>query len=50
MNFSSGLPKGCQKVLMHPILHGKKVLIGLKSALQETNSLDVGCKFSSSLV
>ena len=22
--FSSGLPTGCQKVLMHPNLHGKK--------------------------
>ena len=24
MNFSSGLPLGCQKVPMHPNLHGKK--------------------------
>ena len=31
MNFSFSLPIGCQKVLLlHPNLHGKKVLVGLK--------------------
>ena len=29
MNFSIDLPIGCQKVFMHPNLHGKKVLVGL---------------------
>ena len=38
--------------IMHPTsLHGKKYWFVLKKrALQETNGLDVGCKFSSSLV
>ena len=54
MNFSVGLPIGCQKVrLMHPNLHGKKYwLVPLKgpSTVHETNGLDIGCKCMSSLV
>ena len=50
MNFSFGLPIGCQKVLMHPNLHGIKYLFVSKRALQETDGLDIGCKFVSSLV
>ena len=44
------LPIGCQKVFMHVNLHGKKVLIGLKRALQDANGWDIGCRFVSSLV
>ena len=50
MNFSSGLPMGCQKVPMHPNSHGKKYWFVEKKALQETNDSDIDCKFSSSLV
>ena len=39
--FFLSLPIGCQKVLMHA---------NLQRALQETNGLDIGCKFASSLV
>ena len=35
---------------MHPNLHCKKHWLVLKRALQETNVLDVGSKFASSLV
>ena len=39
---------GCQKVFMHPMVKSTDWFkIG---ALQETNGLDIGCKFSSSLV
>ena len=48
--FSFGSPIGCQKVLLHPNLHGKKYCLVLKRTLQETNGLDIGCKFASSLV
>ena len=50
MNFSFGLPIGCQKVLMCPNLHSKKCCLVKERALQETNGLDIGCKFASSLV
>ena len=50
MNFSFSLPIGCQKVLMHPNLYGKKYWVCLKRALQETNGLDIGCKSAFSLV
>ena len=51
MNLSFGLPIGCQKVPMHPNLHCKQALIGLKKrALQETNGLDIGSKFAFPLV
>ena len=51
MNFSCGLPIGCQKVLKHPNLYGKSTdCFKKKRALQETNGLDIGCKFASSLV
>ena len=50
MNLSFGLPIGCQKVLMHPNLHCKKYLMVLKRALLETNGLDIGSKFASSLI
>ena len=42
MNFSFGLPIGCQLVFMYPNLHGKKYWLVLKMALQETNGLDIG--------
>ena len=50
MNFSPGLPIGCQKVLMYPNLHGKKYRLVQTRALQETNGLDIACKFAPSLV
>ena len=49
-DFSFGLPIGCQIVPLHPNSHGKKYCLVLKRALQETNGLDKGCKFASSLV
>ena len=48
--FPFSLPIGCQKVLMHPNLYGKKYWLVLKRVLQEVNGLVIGCKFASSLV
>ena len=48
--FPFSLPIGCQKVLMHPNLYGKKYWLVLKRVLQEGNGLVIGCKFASSLV
>ena len=48
--FPFSLPIGCQKVLMHPNLYGKKYWLVLKRVLQEANGLVIGCKFASSLV
>ena len=50
MNFSFSLPIGCQNVPMHANLHGKSTGWFKKRALQETNGLDIGRKFASSLV
>ena len=50
MNFSFSLLIGCQKVLMHANLHGKKYWLVLIRALYETNGLDKGRKFASYLV
>ena len=49
MNFSFGLPKGYQRVLMRPNFHGKYRLVQTR-ALQERNGLEIGCKFVPSLV
>ena len=48
--FPFSLPIGCQKVLMHPNLYGKKYWLVLKRVLQEANGFVIGCKFASSLV
>ena len=48
--FPFSLPIGCQKVLMHPNLYGKKYWLVLKRVLQEANDFVIGCKFASSLV
>ena len=48
--FPFSLPIGCQKVLMHPNLYGKKYWLVLKRVLQEANGLVIGCKFASSLL
>ena len=37
--FPFSLPTGCQKVLMHPNLYGKKYWLVLKRVLQEANGL-----------
>ena len=51
MNFSFGLPIGCQKYLCIPINTVKGIdWFKKKKALQETNGLDIGCKFASFLV
>ena len=41
---------GCQKVLMQPNLHGKSSDWFKKVSSRETNVLDMGCKFVSSLL
>ena len=40
--FPFSLPIGCQKVLMHPNLYGKKYWLVLKRVLQEANGLVSG--------
>ena len=46
----SSLPIGGQKYLGTPIYMVKSTDWFLKNALQETNGLDIGCTFASSLV
>ena len=50
MNISFSLPIGCQKVLLHPNLHGKSTYWFKKGPFKKQNGLDIGCKFASSLV